>query len=87
MANTATKKPEAEVQDGALFSLDEVRKMAKFDIVLPANPSAESAFDQMEFPEINGQILQLKRGEPVTVNWIVLKALLDSGRYDTSILR
>lgn len=86
MANTVTKKPEAEVQEGSLFSLDEVRKMAKFDIRLPVNQNAEEAFDQMEFPEINGQIIQLKRGEVVTVNWIVLKALLDSGRYDTSIL-
>lgn len=80
-------KPEATVQDGALFSLDEVRKMAKFDIILPLNPSAETAFEQMEYVEVNGVITQIQRGEPVTVNWIVLEALLNSGRYDTTILR
>ena len=80
-------KPEATVQEGALFSLDEVRKMAKFDIILPLNPSAETAFEQMEYVEVNGVITQIQRGEPVTVNWIVLEALLNSGRYDTTILR
>lgn len=83
----AAEKPEATVQDGALFSLDEVRKMAKFDILLPADPSAENAFEQMEYPEINGKITQIKRGEVVTVNYIILEALLNSGRYDTSIIR
>lgn len=86
MANTV-KRPETEVQSGNLFSLDEVRKRAKFDIMLPANPSAENAFEQMEYVEVNGQITQLKRGELITVNWFVLEALLNSKRYDTSILR
>ena len=86
MANTA-KRPEAEVQEGNLFSLEEVRKRAKFNILLPANPSAETAFEQMEYVEINGNITQIKRGEVVTVSWPVLEAILNSGRYDTSIDR
>ncbi len=86
MANTA-KRPEAEVQEGNLFSLEEVRKRAKFNILLPANPSAETAFEQMEYVEINGNITQIKRGEVVTVSWPVLEAILNSGRYDTSIVR
>ena len=86
MANTA-KRPEAEVQEGNLLSLEEVRKRAKFNILLPANPSAETAFEQMEYVEINGNITQIKRGEVVTVSWPVLEAILNSGRYDTSIVR
>ena len=86
MANTV-KRPEAEVQEGNLFSLEEVRKRAKFNILLPADPSAETAFEQMEYVEINGNITQIKRGEVVTVSWPVLEAILNSGRYDTSIVR
>lgn len=87
MATTTVKRPEEEVQQGGLFSLDEVRKMAKINIMLPLNPNETEAFEQVEHPEINGQIIQIKKGELVTVNWIVFKSLIDSGRYDTSIVR
>ena len=89
MATTATtvaKKPQEEVQEGALFSLDEVRRMAKINIRLPLNQNAEEAYDQMEYVEVNGQITQIKRGEVVPVNWVVFEALINSGRYDTSIV-
>ena len=87
MANTQEKKPQETVQEGALFSLDEVRRMAKFNIMLPLNPNAEHQFEQMEYVEVNGNITQIKRGEVVPVNYIVLEALINSGRYDTSIIR
>lgn len=65
------------------YTLDEVRNKAKINIFLPVatNVDENSADDRFEVVTVNGRNIQIKRGEPVSVNWQTYEALLHSGRY------
>lgn len=64
------------------YTLDEVRrKLAKIDIMLPDDRLSDDKLDQFEPVIVNGETTMIKKGELVTVNWIVFEALINSGKY------
>lgn len=68
------------------YTIDEVRKRAKIDILLPSYGAEEG--DLYEFVTVNGVTTQIKRGVVVPVNWLIFEALTNpmTGKYPRSIM-
>lgn len=77
------KNEQATVQNGNLFSLNEVRERKTIRIQLPLslNENGEKVVQQ-EIVTVNGKNTAIKRGEPVDVSWSVFEALYNSKRYE-----
>ena len=64
------------------YTLDEVRRhLAKIDIMLPDDMMSDDRLDKFEPVIVNGETTMIKKGELVTVNWLVFEALINSGKY------
>lgn len=88
-ANTVTETTATE-NTPVSYTLEEVRnKKAKINIILPAatNVDDNSVEDRYETVTVNGKNIQIKRGEPVAVNWPTFEALINSKRYTSAIMR
>ena len=89
-ATTSVKEEiatETTVNTQPKYTLDEVRKRAKIDILLPAHFGDEDG-ELYEFVTVNGSTTQIKRGVVVPVNWLVFEALTNpvTGKYPRSIM-
>lgn len=83
--NTVETVSETIVEKKPLKTLDECRKNAKINIMLPVSHGDE---DLYEFVTVNGATTQIKRGEKVAVNWLVYEELTNpkTGKYPRNIL-
>ena len=80
MAITAKELIGSKEPDNARYDLDTIRKNAKIPIRLPEDNANPDKLDAFEVFDVNGKTLQIKKGEPVTVNWYVFETLENSGR-------
>lgn len=63
------------------MTIDEVRRRARIDIMLPDDMMSDDRLDKFEPVIVNGETTMIKKGELVTVNWLVFEALINSGKY------
>ena len=81
MAITAKELIGSKEPENRVYDINEVRRNAKIPIRLPVDTSNINKLDSFEVFDVNGTTIQIKRGEPVTVNWEVFERLVNSGRY------
>lgn len=63
------------------MTIDEVRRRARIDIMLPDDMMSDDRLDKFEPVIVNGETTMIKKGELVSVNWLVFEALINSGKY------
>lgn len=63
------------------MTIEEVRRRARIDIMLPDDMMSDDRLDKFEPVIVNGETTMIKKGELVTVNWLVFEALINSGKY------
>lgn len=88
MATMKTAADYGEAEKGYIPAptIDEIRKNSKINIILPMQDRSDDEIDDYEFVTVNGKTTQIKRGEAVAVNITVYEALINSGKFDKSIL-
>lgn len=88
MAITAKELIGDKTPDNAIYDINAIRRAAKIDIMLPDDMMSDNKLDKFEVFDVDGKTIQIKKGEPITVNWIVFEAIVNSGRYKSEqILR